>query len=968
MWWVLALLLVWGDSIPILTYPNVSLGVNDSVLYTLGTLPSKGSIEVIETIQSSGGLLTNLSLLTYDPTDPFAFGSVYGCNTSYDSFGLNITTFRPWNQTVNISTSTGIALVCLVDTQDLPVVYPTEEVVTASITNFNLTVTDQDDRVGSDGTLSNFSFHEVNGTVSPGAGIVFQRVTTSIGTLQLCGGGALTAGVKYRTTNFCFLSNTLVGSDLVTFYAVDKANGTSSPSTLFLTTREVTVCNGAVPLISPNCTSRGFENGTIQALLPNSEEALYPFTYQLHIVALPVWGILYQNVSGVLVALNVNDTVANNAVLTFIPNPGYFNGYYYPNYAGGFFSFNHSNGLPIGTCANAGSGCPDAFYYQAFDAINSTYDIGRVDLVVNRIIIDVMSVCPTYRYSLWGPCISYGDAGALIPIFLAGNDGRVNPEYNMVVKTLPSAGDLYYNLQNSTTFLRGGAVAQGASILTLIGYYPDLLYVSRPGYSNSIKYNVLPQAYYSPVDQYGNLVGNCTNVTNCADTFTYVATSGINASQVSSIGTYRVIVDKPATNQLTVCGVDGFNIWNISCSSFGEESNDIFNSSGIAIYLNVNYTFGANYSWNILQLPTNGDVYYNTGNATQFVYGALVKVNDTFYPLGYGIPDLIYVGAEDYFNDVLYGGGRIFIDQKGVPIGSCGGNAGCPDILMFQAVTPDGRKSNPGTYQIYVDSLVSTAEFSSPRIIEFTPGVPFYFTGTHQIWYYDPDFDIYYVVVQLTLEVGYVGFNGSMDGLTFPTYLSCFNTTGCTGTIQFSAVPSDVNMVFQNLYFFDSLSTNYSNVLQVRVTKTFPNGANATNQFIVDPVNQLVIGGDISYQTKNGSKLEYEYEEYEAVTSAPTDSAGNSGECANEFAKSNAAVSSTNGTVIAIAIGIPVILIVVVMAVFMCYVECRRMRELKTEAKIQPTVTFGAASAPKPFVARRTEEYTNTGSGWIPKY
>ena len=851
----------------IFSLPNVSLPTNSSVIYTIVNLPQLGRISLNgSVIQSFGGFIANLSLLTYQPLDIYDFSYVNGggpCNASffYDSFLVNATVFT--NGTVSQSAnSVGI---CLMDVEDYPATIDQHIPVTNFTVKFTVPVTDLDDRIGTkDGKRSTYSFHSSSGAVSSGAGIVFNRTSTAIGILSDCSGTSLIAGVLYPNETFCFLPNSQDGQDSIQFYANDKANGTARMNTLTFSTRELLVCDG-LEAIFP-CTVYTEENSTVSFPLPSQEGSLVPFVYVLQITSLPSKGRLkYANGSFV----SVGDILPPDLTLNYSSAFGYYNQFYFPDFDGGYATFLHASGVPIGLCANAQNGCPDFFTYIALQQSNLTFSsqVGTLSFIVRREIVESMGICPSYASSLWYPeaCTSYGKSNSIIPIYLAATDGRVDtPEYVLRIRSLPPQGTLYYNAQpSSSQYLRGAKVLIGDLIPALVGFYPNLLYVGNANYSNSLVYDVLPASIVSLVDQYGMSVGNGT------DSFTYDAFSGLNYSFAAPIGTYNIYVERNASDQLTVCSSTGYSIYGTSCASFGFESNDLYGQYAIPIYLNVNNTYGEVVEFTVLSLPSNGTLYFNTGNDTQLELGGAVSINSFFISPSNGtnIPDLIYVGSKNYYSDVVYGSNstlRLFTDQNNVPIGDClnAEKFGCPDSFQFQANTSSGRESNVGTYQIFVDSLMSDITLAGPSFIQFIPGLKYLLVGPYAITYSDPDGDLYNVDVQITVYEGYVGFSGPLDKFVFSAANTCFNTTGCNDYIEFYGLPSDVRYMFQNMFYVQS--GNSSGVIYISLIKKVPDGVNTQNKFLSDATD-LVFALDIPYGL---FPTEYEYETI--TTTSPT--------------------------------------------------------------------------------------------------
>lgn len=405
--WILVLLLLVievarASQQIIYSLPNVTIPTNGSVVYTVVSLTQLGSISNNGVpITNSGGLVSNLSLVTYSAVDPYAFSYIHGggpCNSTffYDSFQLSASIFSNGTAT-QMSVIFGI---CAQDIQDLPVTRDQNIAINSSDVLFSVLITDADDRVGTkDGKLSTYSFHDVSGLVSAGAGIVFNKTNTSIGIISNCKGTNLVAGTLYGNTSFCFLSNGLMGEDSVKFYAQDKANGTTNgTNTLTFSTRELLVCDGLSTGFA--CTIYTQENSTVSFPLPSEEGSLIAFPYSLNITTLPAIGtLLYSNGS----AVSAGDWISPTTNLNYTSSFGYYNQYYFPDYLGGYATFLRSSGVPIGTCANAANGCPDSFTYIAIQTTDTALESlrGTISVIVQRVIIESMSTCPTYVYSLW---------------------------------------------------------------------------------------------------------------------------------------------------------------------------------------------------------------------------------------------------------------------------------------------------------------------------------------------------------------------------------------------------------------------------------------------------------------------------------------------------------------------------------------------------------------------------------------
>jgi len=850
---------------------------NDTVVYSLIAPPWRGSLFVNGTgveVSDTPFADDEWSGVTYTPLAQYEFNVIAGgdCTSyTYDEFKVNATVFFITNESdFHVGSFSYNVTLCIEDEQNVPVANDLNVTVastTPSSVIVNLTVVDGDDyQTGlGDGLGSTFTFHDDSGSVSTGAGIVFNQVSISIGKLVDCGtGDDLVADQTYEATVFCFESNSVEGTGNVTYYPVDKAGGEGEAKYIAFQTRQFIVCTE-----EERCTSHGVDtvNRTLMNVtdVPYDSISLTDFPYVLRIVSLPLHGTLYTNVTvepeedgaeddlgflyddGNNVGLRrvkLGDTFTPGAVtFHYLNNQDYFNRYHYSDY--GYYSVLHPDDTPIiDDCDDEVNGCPDYFTYilvsdedengvgddiEGEAAPPSGYvtvsPIGEIKLVVDRVIqTEQLSTCPLNTLSNWPTeaCISYGMENSTIPIFLAGKDGRRSPPaYKMIITSLPTEGVLYHNLRDDVNPILGDPVEIGDEVGTPNELTTaSLVYVGPVGYFTRLAYRVYPLDYYSSIDEAGEYVGGCTEETiedgSCSDSFKYKVKSGVNDSIISAEDTYRIVVGREATGQLTVCPEDGFSGFNTSCLSLGYESNDYKGDQAIPIYFNVNNTNGDEIQYRILTLPSSGTLYLNAGNATKLEYDndTVIEANMILEidPLkGENFPYLIYVGDPDYYNAIFnaVAGTTVTVNQLGEPIQNCPASLsimpGCPDSFQFRAETIDGtRKSNPGTYSILVYSLTSDETFDGPDEIQFEVGTRFYFTGDYAITYTCAEKDAFIEHVRMKTYIGNVGFSGSMVNITFPPGdASCFNTTGCNGMVRFIAPCSIIQYVYGNL-FFDS--------------------------------------------------------------------------------------------------------------------------------------------------------------------
>jgi hypothetical protein len=863
---------------------------NASVQYTITTLPVNGTLYQAGSAIQSVPFPVN-STISYRANSPYVFSVTdpgTACATPYESFPVDVVYLPSFaNATITVDA-------CIVDQQNLPVA--NDVIMFALNTTFSLNITDQDDRVGlSDGLLSTFSFHDGPPFTSLAAGsFVFFNVSgvTSLGNLTECGAGTpvIVSGGTYSTDTFCFASNGQEGSVTIEYFAVDKAGGVSAIA------GEITIASNI--LIASDVTVSTNENNltavNIPTPLPVTSMYISPFSYELYIESVPATGIsVYYNGS----KLVSGSTIPAEANLSFIPDSGYFNRLYFPQYAGGYYEIVTNDRV-------------------TFRAVNNTLDVvsaaATISIHVDQTIIEDLQACTLYQYSPWPQeaCTSYGEQSSLIPVYIGGSDGRDDPAYTSVILSLPAHGTLYHNgaANNGTeVYVVGDPVQVGDIIPHLSGFFASVLYVGDADYFNSLKYDSAPENYVSLTDDRGNHVGNCT--ADCGDIFYFKVVSGLNETLESAPlqGKYSIMVTKTVYDQLTACPSDGYSLWNHSCVSFGLESNDIFGQYVTPIYLNVNNTNNESYTYVLTSLPAHGTLYVNDTLVAQ--------VGDVIYPnANVSMPLLTYVGDPDYFNDVLYETNPLllYVDQKNNPVLSCfnAESDGCPDRFGFYAITESGRRSNPANYAIFIHSGISNATLTGPDAIVFIPGT----SCNVSITYDDPDGDVYFVYVQISVYDGNVFYPGPIDALTFPSPTTCFNSTpGCTEHIDFIGLPSDIKPVLAGLMFYseEEVEDIDTETLSVSVVKRFPDGIEGVNSYRNDP-SDTVIGCDVTYYS-NVSQFGDDYDDMDDYFDTEAE---------------NTACEHTN-TILLITLPIlGVLQVVLIIAVLYCIVQVKKRNKV----------------------------------------
>lgn len=842
MWATVFLWLIWGvhaSSIPEFVYPEITSG-DTSIIYTILDFPLLGSLRVNDTtdvlIASS---FNSTDLLSYHANHPYNFSYITGnCSsaTAYDSFQVNIVTYP------SLENITDNVYICLQDIQDIPEANDMRVLVLNP--SFKVNITDWDDQVGVyDHELSIYSFHDESGEIATGSKVIFNSVNLGIAVLTDCDGNDLEAGVEYEQEVFCVEDTDQTGTVEISYRAIDRFGGESNDGTITFSTRDISVCVEK----NDTCSLRVANDTTGYFQLPSLLQAKVSLVYEVLIEFLPLKGKVYANGTEV----NIGDRLPFDVNLSYVPDEGYFNRYYFPEFSGGYYTYDVS---PYTTCTDS-TGCLDSIRYRGINSTTNfsvTSVLGEFYFIVEKTVVEELTVCIPHPFSPWGEngiCRAYGERQTAIPIYLSGTDGRGDyPAYKTQILSLPLNGTLYHNLQDGNTIIFGPEVEIGDEITASFGYVPPLLYVSNGSYYNHLRYEISPEDYITLQDENGTYVSGCDD--ECNDFFAHRIISDLNDTLASESAVFQITVTRTVYDQLTVCAADGYSIWDYPCYSFGYEGNTLHGEYATPVYLTVNNTHGEDFTYVFTSVPAHGKLYYNTGNETDLELGALVKVNDTFIPETQ--PELIYVGDYDYFNDVIYTEDELllFTDKRNTPIGDCI-NAildGCPDSFNFYANTSSGRRSNPGVYRIFVHSTISNASITGPDAILFTPDRIFNFTGIYSINYITTDMDIYMDMVQINIFYGVVGMTGSMENLTLPSYSTCFNTTGCEDIVEFIAYPSDIQYVLSRLFIFynESLLELDSDPIAISIIRREPDGITTFNAFRIVSTD-TVTGIDIEY-------------------------------------------------------------------------------------------------------------------------
>jgi hypothetical protein len=801
-------------------------------------------------IPTSAALVDFTYNLRYVPDAEQTFSVIYGSHCSltfYDSAIYSLLTFYANGSSV---TTLLPIKVCAVDSQQVPTVtYVNPLSLSSTHTPFNLTIVDFNDQAGQvDGLWSTYSAHLVNGTLQTGAGIRFIDTATSLGNVTECTPPytTLQANVTLEHESFCFFPNGRNGSTLLSFSALDGALGSSDIYTLTLTTRSFLAAD------TVNIVEEEEESGDLS--FDVTAASLFYAPYGIVVQTLPQYG-----------TLSVSIGVVTYGAITYTPQTGYFNRY---RYADDTTSFTFDSGEPLRPCGNAS--CPDTFTFSAYssrDGFVTESNVALFSLYVDRRIVEVMGVCDSALLENWGadPCTSLGAKDTdFIPLLLTGSDGRIVPDYIVVITSLPQFGTLYYNVGQGEDFVAGDALIVGSTLDTPTDSVGNVLYVPDPGYVNRILYDTTPTGTLSVINETGSPFFNCPSYSaldplTCTDSFTYYVQSGFNSSLQSEEGTYTLFVAIEDTSNLLVCGRESYSLWGTPCVSHGYENNDLFDLVPIPIYFDVNFTLGEVTTLQITVRPAFGDLYLNAGDDYSFEFGAqLQPIQHITLNSNAAVPLLLYVGNPDYFNAIVGQDDptEYFIDLNGNPLGSCpfARYEGCLDTFTFQATTASGRVSNVGTYFVTVASRESNASFVAPDQLLFELNTTLNFTGDRQISVVDPDGDVYEVGVQIQLIYGAVFYNGSLEGITLdkPTQV-CF-ILGCRDFIQFYGVPSAIQRVFDGLLFTcnETLTSLDDFYIYISLIKKFPYGVTPANAFIEQSTDFVLNNDILIYSVYNG--------------------------------------------------------------------------------------------------------------------
>ena len=883
---LLTLGFVWASPFPPgfttynLTIANLPNTAGTSAIFiTLVTAPTLGAL-----VGDGRAISTTTSffpaVLYYLANDPYAFSLNAGANcgpTLYDN--ATITIGREYANGTLLNSDHFVSL-CGTDAQNLPTGDNLELLtLTLSPPNaFNFTIQDLDDRRGvADGLWSLYSTHQPNGAFSPNAGV--RLLDTNPGTLVQCDTlAALVLNTTYPRSQFCFDWDGTNDTHLFRFQAVDTVGGFSDPFLLSVVTAKLT---------APGLQLTTDSNVPVAVHLPHTLTSFYNSSVEFFIVAVPLNGRL---LNGTGWPYTVGARFQVDAPLFYLSFPNYFNQYRFPDNT---TSTNTSTGEPLFNCGQPA--CPDTFFYRAETTVPTTTGsvtyfspTGAVGVMVDRLITEEMGVCDSPLYVTWNfvPCASLGIVDEATGVLAAGTDGRLTPSYLVVVDSLPAFGTLYHINGSGVNLILGPPVVIGDIVGTPQAAEPNFIYLPTAGYRNRYLYETNPSLTVSMVNDRGRTPPGCSQSEasadplgpTCTDGFMFHTQSSYDGD-VSASARYQLMISEPVVNNLTACWISGTSGWGTPCISYGFESNTIYNDYAIQVFLTADFVGGEEYTFTLETIPEHGLLYRNLGTDEAPVYGELVGAGAVILPMANtSWPQLLYVGEYNYFNTFSPpdSSTEIFVDLKNVPFGTCPNAAelGCFDSFKYLVWTAT-RTSNVGTYTLHVGSLVSNATLITPPFFQYVPNVPYYFGANTPIIYDDPDGDVYYVSLQFTVTQGILGSNISLEGMALRgDAFFCFNSTGCSGTIEIHALPSDMVRIFDGLYFiFNETVTSQDNFyVYMTMGKRLPDGYTSFNQFTDDPDDVALVGDMWFYSTFDGLPLDdyYYFDPYANGTLAPT--------------------------------------------------------------------------------------------------
>jgi hypothetical protein len=250
-------------------------------------------------------------------------------------------------------------------------------------------------------------------------------------------------------------------------------------------------------------------------------------------ISLPSHGTIY----------NYGTIVTNGSIISFremelsyIPDTGYFNRYYYQS----------APNITLGLVSDIGDSPPstdlDSFRFQIYSQYFNylTPQQGQVDIIVSYEPTNLLTSCPvdvTNATTSWEEsCIAFGIESNSIfgeyatPIVLTVSGNNESEEVEFHIVTVPRYGDLYINLGTFDDPIFGQERLHPLSVVTT----RNLVYSGNSDYANQLasrSSNLLDEPF-----------GGCNAILTqgCPDTFTFYSTT--NRSRQSQVATYQIYI------------------------------------------------------------------------------------------------------------------------------------------------------------------------------------------------------------------------------------------------------------------------------------------------------------------------------------------------------------------------------------------------------------------------------------------
>jgi len=385
-------------------------------------------------------------------------------------------------------------------------------------------------------------------------------------------------------------------------------------------------------------------------------------------------------------------------------------------------------------------------------------------------------------------------------------------------------------------------------------------------------------------------VWNISSSASRTATLTYVVYDRVGGRSVNN-GTLIL----SATNPLQSCPSTGYIPTSLlqppasSCVTEGLENNPYTAALGmnrVPVYLqgSAGNTTALGLQFRVLQFPTHGSLYINQGSDGTLVLGPVVNASFPIVVHTTSMPNLVYVGDENYFNRVAEKTGYLYTNLLGQGVDGCLASMpgvgcrcnttsapGCPDLFSYvtEFVSSTSNLSSVvGTYTIYVNSYVSafpSTSLSFPTAFEAvdattakSPVARYYVQGESFSWDgtilpLDWDDNVYYVTLFANASIGSwtleeeEGGTAEASAAAALTFVLCNETAieGCVRQFAFWTTVFNTNIQFPLLHYqSNALVGNRTNRIAVTVMKALPSGTtneNAASSYLLTASNAAIV-------------------------------------------------------------------------------------------------------------------------------